>query len=198
MSKILSFLLLWLVIIPLAHGQQRMLKGSLVDLATNAPLGGATVRLESTNVGTSTDDQGKFTLNVPQGAVKLLVTLVGYEDARRTITAQENDISIKMTSKSSSLETVVVTALGIQRKAKSLTYSTQVVKGDELTKVKDVNPMNNLTGKVSGVQINRSSSGMGGSVNIVLRGFKSNRNNQPLYVIDGLPITNTNGSGNDG
>ncbi len=198
MSKILSFLLLWLVIIPLAHGQQRTLKGSLVDLATNAPLGGATIRLESTSIGTSTNDQGMFTLNVPQGAVKLLVTLVGYEDARRTVTVQENDITIKMTSKSSALETVVVTALGIQRKAKSLTYSTQVVKGDELTKVKDVNPMNNLTGKVSGVQINRSSSGMGGSVNIVLRGFKSNRNNQPLYVIDGLPITNTDGSGNSG
>lgn len=198
MSKTLSLFALWLMVIPLAFGQQRSLRGTVVDLQTNEPLAGATVKTQTGTVATSTDVGGKFTLDVPPGAVVLIVSTVGYGQVQQPVGEQENNITIKLSPTSSTLEDVVVTALGIQRKAKSLTYSTQSVKGEELTKVKDANPMNNLTGKVSGVQINRSSSGIGGSVNIVLRGFKSNRNNQPLYVIDGLPIVNTDGSGSEG
>lgn len=198
MSKTLSLLVFWLMTISLAIGQQRSLKGTVVDLQTNSPVSGATVKIQPGTAATSTDENGSFSIEVGPGAASIIVSAIGYQPLQQQLSALENDIVLKIAPESSTLDDVVVTALGVQRKSKSLTYSTQVVRGEELTKVKDANPMNNLTGKVSGMQINRSSSGIGGSVNIILRGFKSNRSNQPLYVIDGLPIANTDGSGSEG
>ncbi|WP_257658814.1 SusC/RagA family TonB-linked outer membrane protein [Parapedobacter lycopersici] len=162
----------------------------------DAPLPNVSVMVAGTGQGTATNEEGNFSINAP-GNGSLTFTNIGYVSQTVPINGQTS-INVTLEEDATNLDEVVVTALGIERKSKSLTYSTQVVKGDELTRVKDANPMNNLTGKVSGLQINRSSSGVGGSVNIVLRGFKSNRNNQPLYVIDGLPITNTSGSGTSG
>lgn len=184
--------------IQLSYGQERALKGTVIDDQTKAPVVGATIKLLPSNKGTSTDETGNFSIEVPAGTSSLTVSIIGYNQVSRPLSATDSVISIALTAQANKIDDVVVTALGVQRKAKSLSYSTQTVKGEELTKVKDANPMNNLTGKVSGMQINRSSSGIGGSVNIILRGFKSNRNNQPLYVIDGLPITNTGGSGSEG
>ncbi|WP_436830868.1 SusC/RagA family TonB-linked outer membrane protein [Parapedobacter sp. DT-150] len=198
MKRTLCFFMLWLLIVPLVSAQLRPIKGRVVDGTTNAPIAGATIRLEGGQQTTSSGDDGSFTLEIPATGATLLVTSVGYGNASQTVGADDNDVVVQLSASADELQEVVVTALGIERKSKSLTYSTQVVKGDEITRVKDANPMNNLTGKVSGLQINRSSSGIGGSVNIILRGFKSNRNNQPLYVIDGLPITNTAGSGSEG
>jgi len=198
MYKTLTHLFLWLFAIQLSYGQDRTVKGNVVDEQTKSPIVGATVRLDASKKATQTDDSGAFSLEIPAGAVNLTISVLGYNTVKQAITATDSVISISMTAQTARIDDVVVTALGVQRKSKSLTYSTQTVKGEDLTKVKDANPMNNLTGKVSGMQINRSSSGIGGSVNIVLRGFKSNRNNQPLYVIDGLPITNTGGSGSEG
>ncbi|GGP02754.1 SusC/RagA family TonB-linked outer membrane protein [Cloacibacterium rupense] len=93
--------------------------------------------------------------------------------------------------KTKEIQGVVVTALGIKKEKRALTYSTQEIGGDALVKVKDANPMNSLSGRVAGVNISRSSSGIGGSVKVTLRGQSSSRNNQPLYVIDGVPITNS-------
>lgn len=199
MYKNLTHLCIWLLLtIQLAHGQQRTITGTVVDQKTKTPIAGATIRIDGTETATSTDDAGVFTLEIPNAATTLNISIIGYISTSQTITPQDKTISVSLDPDSERIDDVVVTALGIQRKAKSLSYSTQTVKGEELTKVKDANPMNNLTGKVSGMQINRSSSGIGGSVNIILRGFKSNRSNQPLYVIDGLPITNTSGSGSSG
>lgn len=199
MYKSLTLFCIWLISISqLAYGQQRTIKGTVVEQKMKTPIVGATVRLEGTQTATSTDESGAFTIEVPSETATLNVSIVGYVSTIQTVTPQDQNIIISLAQENERIDDVVVTALGIQRKAKSLSYSTQTVKGDELTKVKDANPMNNLTGKVSGMQINRSSSGIGGSVNIILRGFKSNRNNQPLYVIDGLPITNTSGSGSEG
>lgn len=199
MYKNLTQLCLWLLFcVQLAYGQQQTITGTVIDQQTKKPIAGATVRLEGGQVATSTDESGKFTLTASSKTAILQISIVGYIPVTQTVTDQDKNISIALMQEKARIDDVVVTALGIQRKAKSLSYSTQTVKGEELTKVKDANPMNNLTGKVSGMQINRSSSGIGGSVNIVLRGFKSNRNNQPLYVIDGLPITNTGGSGSTG
>lgn len=200
MRKILLILIpfLW---VSTSHlmAQQRTIAGRVLNAEGKTPVSGATIRAEGANLSTVSNDDGNFSLEVPAENVTLVVTSIGYETARVPVPAERREeITILLKASSDELEEVVVTALGIERKAKSLTYSTQVVQGDELTKVKDVNPINALTGKVSGLQINRSSSGMGGSVNIVLRGFKSNRNNQPLYVVDGLPITNTAGSGPTG
>ena len=170
----------------------------LVTDETGGPLPGATIAVKGTNIKTVTGADGKFSLNVPDNATTLVISYVGMESQEVNITNVTNVTVNLKPSGDATLSEVVVTALGIERKAKSLTYSTQVVKGDELTKVKDANPLNNLTGKVSGLQINRSSSGIGGSVSITLRGLKSLRNNQPLYVIDGLPIVNVSGSGSTG
>ncbi len=198
MLKTLTYLFLWLFAIQLTYGQERTIKGKVVDEQTKSAIIGATVRLDASSKATQTDELGAFSLEVPAGDANLTISILGYNTVRQVVTAADSIITISMTPQTARIDDVVVTALGIQRKSKSLTYSTQSIKGEELTKVKDVNPMNNLTGKISGMQINRSSSGIGGSVNIVLRGFKSNRNNQPLYVIDGLPITNTSGSGSEG
>ncbi len=198
MMKQVSILVLCILLMSSAFSQQRPLTGTVLDANNNNPISGVTVRVKGSTVATSTDETGKFILEIPTGAVTLTFSNLGYSNLEQSVSAQQNNLVIKLSSSSNTIEDVVVTALGIERKAQSLTYSTQVIKGEDLTKVKDANPMNNLTGKISGVQINRSNSGIGGSVNIVLRGFKSGRSNQPLYVIDGLPITNTGGSGSEG
>src|SRR6202020_1785110 len=107
------------------------------------------------------------------------------------------ELAIELASNNKNLNEVVVTALGIKRSEKSLTYSTQQIGGAELTTAKTDNLMNSLNGKVAGVTISPSASGVGGSVKVILRGSRSaSGNNQPLYVIDGIPISNNaNGNG---
>ncbi|MEY8758466.1 SusC/RagA family TonB-linked outer membrane protein [Chryseobacterium tongliaoense] len=97
------------------------------------------------------------------------------------------------TTKTVNIQEVVVTSLGIKRQARSLTYSSQQIGGDDLTEVKTPNLLNSINGKVSNVQINKTNGGVGGSVRVVMRGDKSTRNSQPLYVIDGIPIINNTG-----
>ena len=166
-------------------------KGVVTDMQ-GEPIIGANVLEEGTTNGTITDFDGNFTLTVPPTA-KLSVTYVGYTpmvvslDGRRSLT-------IKLDEESTALETVVVTAMGIKRKEASLTYSTQQVGGDELTRAKDPNMINALAGKTAGVQISKNSSGLGGSAKVSIRGIRSaneNGNNQPLYVIDGVPMLNS-------
>ncbi|CEJ68183.1 Vitamin B12 transporter BtuB [Chryseobacterium oranimense G311] len=112
--------------------------------------------------------------------VLLAISLSAY--AQETKTAD--------TAKTTKIEEVVVTSLGIKRQVRSLTYSSQQIGGDELTEVKTPNLLNSINGKVSNVQINKTNGGVGGSVRVVMRGDKSTRNSQPLYVIDGIPIIN--------
>src|SRR5438093_4904216 len=102
----------------------------------------------------------------------------------------DNNLTVQLAEENKKLNEVVVTALGIERKSKSLTYATQKVSNSELTTVKDVNVINNINGRISGVTVNRSASGTGGSARVILRGQKSTRENQPLYVIDGVPMSN--------
>jgi TonB-linked SusC/RagA family outer membrane protein len=178
------------------QAQDRQITGQVNDeTATGIP--GVNIVIKGTNRGTTTDGEGKFTLTAPSSVV-LIFSSVGFTSQELTVTPAMTNLVVDLVPDTRNLQEVVVTALGIERKAESLTYSTQAIKGAELTRAKDPNPMNNLVGKISGMQINRSSSGIGGSVNITLRGLKSNRSNQPLYVVDGLPITNTAGSGSEG
>lgn len=185
-------------IFTLSFSQTRKISGDVVSAKDGSILVGATVNQKGTSNSTSTDAEGKFSLNVPASRVTLLITSVGFNPKEVEIPTGSNTITIDLTESSQELTGVVVTALGIVRKEKSLTYSTQVIGGDQVSAVKDANMMNGLIGKVSGLQINKSSSGVGGSVNVTLRGLKSLRNNQPLYIIDGLPIVNTGGSGPTG
>lgn len=187
-----------LIILGLAFGflsaiaQNRTITGTITD-ADNNPLAGATVRVKETGTSTVANGLGHFSIQVPLGAVTLEVSYVGYTAKSLTVNADATTVNINLSSSGAELNAVVVTALGISKRAKTLTYSTQNVSGDQLTTVKNTNVLNSLNGKVAGVQINRTSGGPGGSVRIVLRGDKSTRNSQPLYVIDGLPIVNPTG-----
>lgn len=148
---------------------------------------GVNVLEAGTSNGTTTDLEGAFELSVKEGA-SLEITYVGY--AAQTVTVGDRtNINITL-QEGVALDEVVVTALGISREKKSLTYAAQEVGGEELSRVKDANIMNALSGKAPGVVVNRSASGVGGSTRVVLRGNKSTRDNQVLYVVDGIPMLN--------
>lgn len=166
------------------------LTGQVVN-ETNEPLQGVTVLLKNSKNAVNTDGKGYFKMNVPDNSGVLVFSSVGYKTQQISIGGKKI-INVTMIQEFSDLENVVVTALGIRRQKKSLTYSVQTVDNAALNDVKDANLVNNLTGRVAGVTISRSSSGIGGSVRVVIRGNKSTRDNQPLYVIDGVPMSNSN------
>ncbi|MDO4215923.1 MAG: SusC/RagA family TonB-linked outer membrane protein [Bacteroidales bacterium] len=163
-------------------------KGVVID-STGEGVIGASVLVKGTTNGTITDFDGNFELSgVKQGAT-LVISFVGYETQEVVWNGQP--LNIKLKDDTQLLEEVVVTAMGIERKAKSLTYATQKVNGDELTRAKETNLVNSLQGKTAGVVITPNTSGAGGSSKIVIRGNKSAQgNNQPLIVIDGMPMSN--------
>jgi len=168
------------------------IKGVVKD-ETGAPLAGVTVAIKGTTTGTQTDVNGAFSLNAKAGDV-LTISYIGYVSKQITV-GSENFLSITISTDTKNLNEVVVTALGVKRSEKSLAYANQEVGGDKLNAVKTDNLMNNLNGRVAGVDISPSSSGVGGSVKVILRGSKSFAgSNQPLYVIDGVPITNNSNS----
>lgn len=167
-------------------GQKMIVKGFVHD-ANGDPLIGASVTEKGTANGTMTGIDGDYTLSVSSNAI-LTVSYLGYV-TQDISTGGKPVVDIVLAENSRTLDEVVVTALGIKKKEKSLTYSTQIVGGDELTKTKDPNMITALAGKTAGVQINKSSSGLGGSAKVIIRGNRSaSGNNQPLYVIDGVPI----------
>ncbi len=155
------------------------------------PVIGATVREKGSQNGTATDLDGNFTLNAPSGST-LVVSYIGYK-AQEVVAKGGTPLTISLQPESQQIEEVVVTALGIKRSEKALSYNVQKVGGEKLTEVKNPNFMNSLAGKVAGVNINASSAGMGGATRVVMRGPKSiTKSNQALYVIDGVPVSNTN------
>lgn len=169
-------------------GKRTMVTGKVVD-AKGEPVIGATIREDGTSNGTITDFDGNFSLDVFANSL-LEVSYVGYKSQQLRADAN-GKLNVTLKEDTEVLDEVVVTALGIKRAEKALTYNVQQVKGDELTTVKSSNFMNALAGKAAGVQINTSASGPGGAVKVVMRGAKSiSQNNNALYVIDGIPMYN--------
>jgi hypothetical protein len=168
--------------------------GVVSDAGSGEPLPGVAVSEKGSNNATLTDFDGKFTINVGEGAT-LVFSSMGMET--KEVAATSDFLQVSLNGTSQNLDEVVVTALGISREKKSLGYATQEVDGAEVTKVKDANFVNSLSGKVAGVEI-KSSGTLGGSANVVIRGYKSlTGNNQALFVVDGVPISNATGnSGN--
>ena len=162
------------------------IKGTVKD-ALGEPLIGVSVLVKGTSNGTVTDLDGKFSLNVSVGDI-LEFSYVGY--AAQSVTVKNaNPLDIVLSEDAQALDEVVVTALGIKREAKALTYNVQEIKAAGITKVKDANFVNSLSGKIAGVTINQSSSGTGGSSRVVMRGTKSLfGENNALYVLDGIPM----------
>ena len=171
----------------------KQVTGMVVD-EKNEPLIGVNIRVEGTDDGTVTDLEGKYVIKASIGSI-LSFTYIGYISSYVKI-ADKNVYNIQMSANVEALNEVVVTALGIKREQKALSYNVQQVKSDQLTNVKDANFINSLNGKVAGVNINSSSSGVGGASKVVMRGTKSiEQSSNALYVIDGIPMFNFGGGG---
>lgn len=171
-----------------ASADNSTVRGRVVDVS-GEPLIGATIREKGGTRGTVTDIEGNFILSVPDSAV-LQVSFVGYESIEVSVGGRKT-LEIQLRENTVMLDNVIITALGLEKKEVSLAYSIQKVKGEELTRMKEVNMITALAGKAAGVQINKNSSGIGGSAKVSLRGIRSaSGDNQPLYVIDGVPMLN--------
>lgn len=185
---------------PVVEKHSGLIKGLVVDVQ-GEPLIGATVVVKGSSMGTLTDMDGRFQLNIPEitSQTALVVKYVGYEP-QTVIIGNKTTFKIVMQEEANALSEVVVTALGIKREEKALSYNVQQVKSDEILMNKDANFVNSLNGKVAGVNINSSSSGVGGASKVVMRGTKSiAQSSNALYVIDGVPMFNLNdGAGSTG
>jgi len=176
-----------------AYAQTISLRGKVTDDKGNA-IPGAVVRIKNTNKGTTTDASGSFSIN-HENPAKLVISFIGFLTREADVT-NEQTITISLNEDSQALNEVVVTALGVKREKRNLTYSTQQVRGDELVQAKDPSLINDIDGKVSGVRIISASGNPGSSSSIVIRGESSfYGNNQALMVVDGVPVNN-NETGN--
>src|SRR5215204_970756 len=172
-----------------------IVRGTVTD-NQGQPIPGVSISVKGSSTGTTTNEQGKFSLEVPTGGI-LIFSYVGFTSQQIAVNGQ-NDISIRLVDENESLSTVVVTALGIKKDRKALTYSVTQIKGEELTKAREINLGNALAGKIAGVNASGTATGPAGSTRIVIRGNGSlNGDNQPLYVVNGIPISNAN-QGNPG
>lgn len=172
----------------MVNAQTTTLHGKILD-KNGSPVSGATVKIKNTTTGSATGSDGTFSLPY-SGNATLVVSSLGFKEQEIVLNGQ-TDINISLSNSSAQLEEVVVTALGVKREKRNLTYSTQEVKGDELLKTKEPNVVNALAGKVAGMQVTSSSGTPGASSRIVIRGNTSfYGDNQALIVIDGVPINN--------
>ena len=194
-AKVTS-LLICLMMLPLvAFAQQKKVTGVVTELS-GEPLIGVSVIVKGTQFGTQTNIDGEFSINAAEGDV-LRFTYIGYHPQEVTVTGSTVDVVMQEDSKT--LDEVVVTALGIKREQKSLSYNVQQLNGDVLTTNKDANFVNSLAGKVAGVNINASSSGTGGISKVVMRGTKSiMQSSNALYVVDGMPMRAPRSNGSSG
>ena len=170
-----------------AAPDNKVVKGTVSDAA--GPLIGATIKVAGTTNGTVTDFEGNFSIQCAPGAT-LEISYIGYKT--KTMKAQ-NGMSVILEEDGKVLNEVVVTALGVKRDRKALGYGLSEVKGEELTKAKETNVINSLSGKVAGLVVQNTAGGASGSTRVLLRGnTEMTGNNQPLYVVDGVPLDNTN------
>lgn len=165
--------------------------GQVVDGETDEPIPGANIVEVGTQTGTVTDVDGEFSLTVSASDVQLRITFVGYE-AQTVDLNGRNNLTISLQQSTAELDDVVVTAFGMERERKALGYSVSNVDGAELAEAREVNLGDALQGRVAGVNVSNIGSGVGGSSRVVIRGNVSlSGNNEPLYVIDGIPMDNS-------
>ncbi len=179
-----------------ATNPRKKVTGTITD-ENGDPIIGATIKEKGTQNAVVSDVDGNFALNTVEGA-ELEITYLGYADKTLRVTGKDS-YNVAMTSGAKELNEVVVTALGIKRSEKALSYNVQQVSGEDLLANKDANFINSLNGKVAGVNINASSSGAGGASKVVMRGTRSiEQSSNVLYVIDGIPMFNLGGDGDSG
>jgi TonB-linked SusC/RagA family outer membrane protein len=190
MKKLLLAALSVCLLVLHSVAQNRTVTGKVTD-EKGAPVAGATILVRGTQVGGATADDGTFSISVPPSAKSLIFSSVNFTSQSVDIEGKTNVTVVMRAGKSDNLQEVVVTALGIARDKRSLGYATQTIKNDQIANKGSVNLVEALQGKVAGVNITNASGAAGASVNINIRGITSfNGSNQPLFVVDGIPISN--------
>ncbi len=186
----LSFLIVFSLLIQTVYGQSKLVSGKVTDQDNGSPLTGVSVLVKGTTTGINTAADGTFKISVTGKSNTLVFSYVGY--VQKEVTIGDNAyLSVTMESQEKKLNEVVVTALGISKERASLGYSVTEVKGQELTQARTVNVLNSLEGKVAGLNVSSIAGGPGASSNVIIRGISSlTQTNQPLYVINGIPIEN--------
>ena len=166
------------------------IRGKVTDAVTNKPLSGVLIKIKGTSTNEQTDAEGNFTIQAEPSA-SIQFSFIGYKNLEEPIKGRSViNVSLEMDTKN--LQDVVVTALGIKRERRAIGYSVTEVKGSSLSEARETNFVNALEGKVAGVNVSNVATGPGGSANVVIRGISDiTGSNQPLYVIDGIPIQNT-------
>ena len=172
------------------EAQAETIRGVVTD-DRGAPVGSVSVTIRSSGKGTSTDAGGRFSIAADEADV-LVFSAVGYESQEITV-GKNRELSVRLVASTQQLADVVVTALGVKRSNRSVGYSIAELKGSELAAGREANLANELSGKIAGVMVSRAASGAGGSSKVVIRGLNSLQgNSQPLYVVDGVPLNNSN------
>ncbi|MEW7279870.1 SusC/RagA family TonB-linked outer membrane protein [Aquimarina sp. 2201CG1-2-11] len=186
--------ILMLFFCAISFAQVKTISGTITE-ASGIPLPGVNILIKDTNTGALSDFEGNYSIEAEEGQI-LVFSYIGFQSTEITL-GTGTSINVQMEEDETSLDEVVVTALGISRSKKSLGYAVQDIKAEEVNTAKDVNFVNSLSGKLAGVNISRNNN-FGGSTNVIIRGYTSlTGNNQPLFVIDGTPISNQlNNSGN--
>lgn len=189
-KNIISILFVFLSMLSV-YAEQVEIKGNVLEAASKQPIIGATLKIKGQTVGTVTDFKGTFTIKVNELPINLIVSSIGFKTTELLV-SNSSFITISLREDVKSLGEVVVTALGIKRDRNLLPYATQNISSDDLNRTSSSNFVNNLSGKVAGLQLT-SSNALGGTNNVIIRGFKSlTQSNQVLFVVDGVPVDNSN------
>ena len=167
---------------------QSTVSGTVTDAGTGEPMGGVTVQIQGTTAGSFTGPDGRYTVSVPGDDATLVFSFLGFQTQDVAVNGRTT-INVSMVEAALSTDEVVITALGIEREKKSLTYSVQDVSTEELAEARSLNVVNSISGKVAGISISRSGQGVGSPSRVILRGNRSIAgDSQPLYIVDGVPI----------
>ncbi|MDZ7742024.1 MAG: TonB-dependent receptor plug domain-containing protein [Bacteroidota bacterium] len=192
MRKFTIFLVLLLFCGLQAAFAQKTITGKVTSADDGTPLIGVTVIIKATTIGTTTDINGKYSIQVPEDAEALLFSFVGMATQEVAI-GDKSVIDVQLAPSAVAMDEVIVTALGVTREEKSLGYAVQDVSAEEINKARPINVLNALSGKVAGVQISNSTGNIGGSSRITIRGIRSmTGDNQPIFIVDGTIIDNSN------
>jgi len=193
-KNLLCFFLL-LLFITNVIAQERTITGTVTDKGDGLPLPGVSIRVKGGTTGTQTNANGKYSLKIPGDNTVIVFTYIGYANQEVNV-GTRTVVDVVLSTDAKQLGEVVVTALGISRERKSIGYAATTVTAEEVNRASPVNILQGLQGKVAGVDISTTSGAPGGSSKVVLRGFSSiTGNNQPLYVIDGVPVNNSRPGG---
>ncbi len=173
-----------------AWSQSQQINGTIIDKNAQGPLPGVTIFEMGTTNGTVSDADGNFTLSITKNKVDVVFSSIGYKTQTRTLSPSNTEISIAMEPDNIYLNEVVVTAMGEKRTKQKLGYAIQEIESKQISSIKAPNFLDNLSGKLAGVTVSQGATGVGSSSKITIRGEASFTNNNPLFVVDGIPVNN--------